>query len=151
MRKKTIMDMEWLSARVSIEPNGCWRWTKSLTAGGYGQASVNGEHVTSHRAAFFIANGYWPVVARHKCDNRWCANPDHIENGTNADNARDFAERSNAHRGDSHERSKLSDVDVRIIKRALGLGFKNAALARRYGVDQSTISHIKRGARRRTR
>lgn len=151
MRKRTVMDMEWLKARVSEESSGCWRWTKSLMSGGYGQAMVNSQHTLAHRAAFHIANGYWPNVARHKCDNRWCANPDHIEDGTMGDNNRDQAVRGNAHRGQDHERAKLTDAQVKVIKRALSLGFRNVDLARRYGVDQSTISNIKTGKIRRSR
>jgi hypothetical protein len=151
MRKKTVMDMEWLRARVSEESNGCWRWTKSLMVSGYGQATVNREHVTAHRAAYFIANGEWPEIARHKCDNRWCANPDHIESGSYADNARDFAERSNAHRGQDHEWSKLTDAQVLEIRELLSVGVKQVEIASMYNMAQSTISNIKTGKIRRTR
>lgn len=151
MRKKTVMNMEWLRARMLEEPSGCWRWTKSLMVSGYGQATVNRQHVTAHRAAFFIANGFWPEVARHKCDNRWCCNPDHIEDGTLADNARDFAERGTKHRGQDHEWAKLSDAQVIEIRELLANGVRQADIARRYDMAQSTISNIKTGKIRRTR
>jgi len=151
MRKKTVLDMEWLRARVSEESNGCWRWTKSIMAHGYGQARVNNEHVTAHRAAFFIANGYWPTVGRHKCDNKWCANPEHIEDGTIGDNNRDMAERGNLHRGQDHEWSKLSDAQVVEIRELLAEGVTQTVIAKRYGVAQPTVSNIKTGKIRRTR
>jgi hypothetical protein len=151
MRKKTILDMDWLQARTAIEPDGCWRWTKSIMSHGYGQAMVNGQHTTAHRAAYYIKHGEWPNIARHTCDHRYCANPDHIINGTIADNSRDYAERGRGHKGEDHERAKLSDRDVIVIRRAISLGFRNADIAKKYNVVPSTISHIRTGARRRTR
>lgn len=60
---------------------------------GYARVTYEGERVFAHRLAFFKANGYWPEVCRHKCDNPPCVNPNHLEDGTHKDNMRDMMSR----------------------------------------------------------
>ena len=46
--------------------------------GRYGSFWI-GKHVTAHRVAFFLANGYLPVVVHHTCGNNFCVNPKHLK------------------------------------------------------------------------
>ena len=50
-----------------------------------------------HRVSYFLRNGDIPdgMVIRHKCDNKICTNPEHLEIGTPSDNAKDFQKRRN--------------------------------------------------------
>lgn len=143
--------MNWLKARSEEQPSGCWHWTKYVGPNGYGYATVDCTPTPAPRISFKIKNGHYPDVCRHKCDNRLCVNPDHLEDGSPADNARDFSERSNAHRGEDHERAKLSDLEVVQIRELHDYGFKQVDIAKLYEVSQSAISLVVRRKRRKTR
>lgn len=80
--------------RVAIgQPDECWEWQGSLRGDGYGQFYAHGKHRAVHRFAHYITTLEWPPVVRHKCDNRRCCNPHHLEGGTQQDNMRDVVER----------------------------------------------------------
>ena len=73
----------------------CWEWISNATSNGYGVFYFDRElgRQKAHRVSFWIKNGYWPDVCRHKCDNRLCVNPSHLENGTYLDNIQDAVKR----------------------------------------------------------
>ena len=97
----------------------------------------------AHRKAYTEAHGEIPpgLVVRHTCDVPACIEPSHLVVGTHADNSNDRSRRNR------HHNKKLSDEQVVEIKAALSspyIGIQKA-LAAKYGVDASTISHIKCG------
>jgi hypothetical protein len=75
--------------------NACWLWTGAASGNGYGEFHDRGHTLCAHRVAWELANGPIPagMVIRHKCDNKLCVRPDHLEVGTQADNQRDKAVR----------------------------------------------------------
>lgn len=64
---------------VDVE-TGCWLWTAAMLPNGYGAVSINGTTYGAHRAMFEHLHGpIGHLVVHHKCHNRRCVNPDHLE------------------------------------------------------------------------
>lgn len=94
MDTATYKDSQRFWRKVTIgSPDECWEWQGSRRGDSYGQLYVARKHRAAHRFSFFLANCYYPPVVRHKCDNRVCVNPHHLQGGTQTDNMRDVVER----------------------------------------------------------
>lgn len=82
---------------VNIKTN-CWEWQGYVNKQGYGTMSYHGTSgKLVHRVVYKAIIGDIPdnLIIRHKCDNKKCCNPDHLEIGTQKDNANDRQTRSN--------------------------------------------------------
>ncbi|MGV1791029.1 HNH endonuclease signature motif containing protein [Rhizobium sp. A37_96] len=83
-------------ARASIDPHtGCWTWTgpDSGSKGrgkDYPRMSLSGQTVAVHIVMFTNEHGYVPGRKQvdHKCRNRRCVNPAHLELVTHKENQR---------------------------------------------------------------
>lgn len=101
--------------------DGCWLWTASTTAKGYGQLQVRpGVMSSAHRYSYTIHNGVIPdgLHILHTCDNPRCVRPDHLFLGTNKDNSRDMVAkgRCNPPKGVRASNAQLTDALVRLIR-----------------------------------
>jgi hypothetical protein len=125
-------------------PDACWLWTGTRDRDGYGViGDETRRQVRAHRIAYERVYGAVPPerYVLHRCDNPPCCNPAHLFLGTNADNMADKTAKGRHSHGAIHARSKLTDDDVRTI-RGLYPQMTQAAIAKRYDMDQSTISNI---------
>ena len=75
--------------RYTERGNGCWLWTGTRDAHGYGVINVAGRVRKAHRVAFELANGALDVPARldHTCHTTACVRPDHLQPATAKQNA----------------------------------------------------------------
>jgi hypothetical protein len=64
-----------------VDKDGCWLWTGSRMAGGYGRLRVGDRVKAAHRVAYELWIGEIPagLVLHHVCRNRACVRPGHLE------------------------------------------------------------------------
>ncbi len=132
----------WSRILLTADDSRCWVWQGGKSEGGYGVVSIEGKQWLAHRFAWFLLKGVEPSLQLlHSCpggDNPACVNPNHLREGTFADNARDAAERGQL-------RCKLNKDQVREIRQQVAEGQSSRAIGERYGVAQQTISNIRTG------
>lgn len=148
----------WQMVDDSGGPDACWPWQGQMLSSGYGRVRVEAGprgRRRAHRIALTIAAG-GPTreapYALHSCDNPPCCNPGHLRWGTQADNIADAVARersvsppANAMKGVANPYAKLDPERIARIRAALETGRTQRAIAREFGVAQSTISDINTG------
>jgi hypothetical protein len=91
MAKPILSPKERFESKYIPEPNsGCWLWIASLAGNGYGQF----DHRRAHRYSYELHKG--PITEQeidHKCCNKLCVNPDHLEQVSKRENNRRMWER----------------------------------------------------------
>ncbi|WP_374198404.1 HNH endonuclease [Streptomyces sp. ISL-12] len=87
---------------------------------------------TAHQAAHLDGN-----PANNAASNLAWATP--------SENAAHCAEHGTAQRGALHYASKVTERDVRVIRRARRLGISPARLAARFGIHRATVGNIAAG------
>jgi len=126
----------------------CWIWQGSGNPRGYGQVSIKGKLQLVHRIAWILIYGEIPEGLRvcHRCDNRRCINPKHLFLGTDTDNVKDMWQKDrNNHKGEHNPFAKLTDEEVRQIKKLLSQNEPVKKIANLYNVKPIAIYHIKEG------
>ena len=93
--RKEQLTLDWIKSNCIIDRNKCWNWNKALT-NGYGAIGYLGQQYLVHRLSYELKYGEPSelLLVRHKCDNRKCCNPEHLELGTHSDNSTDTAIRN---------------------------------------------------------
>ncbi len=72
----------YLNERTVLDPNGCRVWQRSVQGGGYPSIiSPWGPRISVHRLVYILRIG--PISdaleVHHKCGNRRCCNPEHLQ------------------------------------------------------------------------
>ena len=121
----------------------CWFWTATIV-NGYGQFSINNKNYRAHRISWFIIGNTIPddkPILRHKCKNKHCVNPEHLEIGTAKDNRADqIRDGTNKRPGEKCGASKLTNVQVISIRQRKDECWH--ALAKEFDVGYNQIYRI---------
>lgn len=149
-------------------PSSCWPWVAATRRDGYGVFKMDGKLQAAHRVAYKLHYEVDPgsLYVCHACDNKKCCNPAHLWLGTAKDNSMDMAAKGRqglhkepwrASRGESHwtrkypelrpvgsanGHSKVTEDDVREIRRAAAAGVSRKALEAKYGLSRSQVCVI---------
>ena len=125
--------------------SGCWLYPGAPTCDGYIRISVGSRkdksrrRVLVHRLSYQMFTG--PIgrglLVCHSCDTPNCIRPDHLFLGTDADNARD-----SQYKG--RKRKRLTDIEVRAIRRLYDQGVLLRQIAKVYDITESMVSRIGR-------
>lgn len=117
------------------DETGCWEWQKGKSKG-YGLKYIDGKYVSrAHRWYYEQKYGLVPegLDLDHKCKNRGCVNPEHLEPVSRAENVR---------RGKS---AKVTWEQVFEIRKLYTLGgITQAELSKKYSLSVSIIHYIVR-------
>jgi|SRR5882762_3935858 len=121
----------------------CLEWQGERDSKGYGRFRDYGSKIDekTHRISFFLANGFWPEICRHTCDNPPCCDPEHLLDGTRADNTKDMITRGRH----KPNKRKFSDEQEDIIRSEyLAGGSSYRKLAAKYKTSFGNIQWIMR-------
>ncbi len=93
--------------RLSVidENTGCWNWIGTKLKIGYGTCNIEGIKTTAHRAFYFLIYQYIAPghEIHHKCNNRSCINPDHLESLSHDDHVKVSSKAMQTHCIHGHE------------------------------------------------
>lgn len=127
----------------------CWDWLGGKTRDGHGQFKLGGRTYYVHRLMWEMTKGAPPRIhVLHRCGNASCVNPEHLYEGTDADNARDREAHGHGpdRRGSNQGQAKLTEDAVLAIRAEhVRRVVTYDMLAAKYGVTKSTIENVLRG------
>ncbi len=106
-RRQNIIDKILKQCHIYPDGSSCWIW-KGQTSGkpgkgragrghSYPRMKLDGQTVAVHRVVYTHCYGYIPgkKTIDHKCNNRLCLNPDHLEMVTHKQNCKRRDDRAN--------------------------------------------------------
>lgn len=131
-------------SQLRVETPACIDWPYGSSAGGYGEIQYNGRTHTVHALACAMKHGPKPAADRevaHSCGRRICMNHRHLRWATRKENVADAALHGTALRGTKAKNAKLTEADVREIRRAKGRVSQDV-LATQFSVHRAHIKDI---------
>jgi len=145
---RSLEERFWEKVNVTTNIDECWEWQAYVHPSGYGNINVNGKMRGAHQVAWELTFGPIPLemLVCHICDNRKCANPNHLFLGSFQKNIedRDMKHRGKIpdNRGEKHGMSKLKREDILEIRRMRQEGSTQKEIAVRFGIVRQTVSKI---------
>lgn len=136
----------WIADHSNYESDDCLRWPFEVHREGYGTVRHNGRRRVASRVMCEAAHGLPPSTdhdAAHSCGNghQACMNPRHLSWKTRKGNVADAIKHGTWNHGEKVPSAKLTEDDVREIRR-IGSTEPQSVLAARFGVRDSAISRI---------
>lgn len=122
----------------------CWEWPGWRSPAGYGHVRWDGRQGTPHRFVYEAIYGAIPpgMMVLHRCDNPPCCNPDHLFLGTHADNMADMVAKARPALGERNANAKLTENDVRAIRRKRAEGQTFPSLAVEFGISLPQAQNV---------
>lgn len=138
--------MSWLMDSLTFDGAACLIWPYARGAHGYGIVRYDERSQIASRVICRLKHGEPPSCryeAAHSCGRGGdgCVNPNHIRWATPQENNQDKISHGTSRRGEKSPVHKLTETDVRQIRRLLGQ-VSQRKLASRFGVSQGCIAEI---------
>lgn len=134
-----------------IKGPGCWEWKGAHIPDGYAWMTWKRRQMGAHRVSWMLNHGPIPPGAHvlHKCDNRGCVRPDHLQLGTHKDNMADMGRKKRGTCGEKNYNAKLTADQVRAIRNSYcgGKGRRSNAkeIAALFGVEVGAVHSVVAG------
>lgn len=138
----------WSKVDRSGGPAACWTWQSGVMKPlPYGRFKCARRNMGAHVVSWELAHGTVPpgLCVCHNCpggDNPTCVNPAHLFLGTLTRNHEDMVAKGRNARGERNGRAKLTEPDVREIRRLSVAGVLHKDLAARFDVSDTTIFQV---------
>ena len=133
----------------ALETDECVLWPYGLNGYGYGKVWVGTRHSPTHRLSCEMAYGPPPTPlhtdAAHTCHTRACLNPRHLRWATRKENMLDKRRDGTHPQGERHGMCKLTENDVREIRRQVADGTMQSVLADQYKMSRAAVCLIVSG------
>lgn len=145
-----VSRIEWLENHKDFSGDECLIWPYSRNHNGYGSVALpDGTNTMANRLMCEMGHGEPPTrehQSAHSCGNGHlgCVNPRHLRWATVKENMADCVEHGTVPQGERNGHAKLTEDDVREIKRLRGI-VTQRELAKRFGVGHANIAQIQRG------
>ena len=124
------------------EPGKCWEWNKCVR-NGYGAIKHQGRVLSVHRVSYAIHFGLLDdhLVIGHRCDNKLCCNPEHLEQIDQQSNIQAAHNRSGVAytSGRKSPHAKLSKYRILYAQELVSRGESISSVAARFNVNPKTL------------